>query len=74
MIFVFKIINQKTIENNPLTYALNPQKNMHKIRTKPLEVSLNFVVWNKNISETKSAIKNIEYDGYVKTIYGVCKR
>lgn len=50
MIFVYKILGVKTVENNPLAYALNPHKHTHKIRTKPTEVSLNFVVWNKTIT------------------------
>lgn len=58
MIFAFKIVSIKTGENNPLAYTLNPLKNVSKIRIKPQEVSLNLIVWNKNISETKSAIKN----------------
>ena len=74
MIFIFKIINVKTMEGNPLNYALNPLKNSHKIRTKPTQVSLNFIVWSKSVSQTKSAMKNFENDSYLKNIFGVYKK
>lgn len=50
MIFAFKIVSIRTAENNALAYTLNPLKNVSKIRIKPPEVSLNLVIWNKNIS------------------------
>lgn len=74
MIFAFKIVSIRTAENNALSYTLNPLKHVSKIRIKPQEVSLNLVVWNKSISETKSALKNLESDAYSKNIFGAYRK